>query len=288
MKNRVVGACVALSLLLVAGCAAMKSPAPDQPGSGPKLSSAEIIALVGDAGLACAAAPIGLKPGDVVKAQVAVAAAASVLSSDQPSLTAIQRAFAVAGLPAQWQGVASVAVSRIRVHLGNTDLIPRDSVGFRAVASFLDTCSSTLGTGDDAVAGVTPVHATDRVGAVRGLAVVAEGRIDFGWMLRRVADPTLTTAADRIAARALARATAAAENAQSVDTLLAAYKAAAPLPAAARATARRVAYAAHVHRVDVLQQKLHARLVEIGPEPGGTMPKPGDKGVNFIRYPLAA
>lgn len=138
---------IALVLVGAMGCAAMK---PATPGGPPAPTDDQTVTIAGAFGLACGAAPLALKhPGDVAKAQKAVAAAAAVLNEDAPSLEAVKRALAAAGLNEQWQTLTATAIEQLRSIIGasGTGVLARESVAFRATAAFLDVCSATLGTG---------------------------------------------------------------------------------------------------------------------------------------------
>ncbi len=280
----------------VVGCSNMRLPGPG--GSPPQMTDDELVAFVGDVGVGCGLAPAAnLDPATIAKVQLGIAAAAQVMTQDKPSLDTIAAAFASAGVPPRYVNLSAVAVTRLRAHLGAINVIPKDSVGYRCVAAFLDTCSLALGTGGD-VAAPDVASAGHRLHASGAILPSAAVRTDLstgviaradvaGFQL--IADPTLLTAADRIAARAQARALASQQTAAALKIYRDTYaNAQQSLPPAARRTAIRTAYNAYVHQVDVIQQQLHARLVQIGPEPGATMPAPGSPGVNFISYDLAA
>lgn len=129
----------ALALVLVVAMAAGCGKFTSTPGTG--IDPIELYA--GDAGLACAL--IGLQaPDQVANAKIASAAARAILVSDAPSLSAIEAAVAAAGVPPQYRAITVVVIARVKVRLAGADVLPKDSVGFRAVQAFVESCDAAL------------------------------------------------------------------------------------------------------------------------------------------------
>jgi len=134
--STIVSGVIALVLAIaIAGCGAFK-PAPST-GIDP------IELYAGDAGLACAV--IGIQaPKQLANAKIASAAARAILVSETPSISAIEAAVAAAGVPAKYQAITGAVLARIKVRLDGADVLPKDSVGFKAVRAFIESCDASL------------------------------------------------------------------------------------------------------------------------------------------------
>lgn len=121
---------------LVSGCATI--------GQTPTQQERLVLDSAGDIGaVACAAGRTQLKPADLVKAQKAVTAAQTVLKDPEPKLSDIQAALAE-GVDEQWASVSAVLVQRLKKRLGDANVLPVDSLGYRAAVEALDACSAAL------------------------------------------------------------------------------------------------------------------------------------------------
>jgi hypothetical protein len=133
-------------LLLAAGLAsALVACGPVKPGT----ADEQYVLAGGDVGTAaCLGASIKLKPDQLAVARRDVAAARAVLDSPNATLALVEAALVGANLDPTWTKAAHAAIDRIRQHLAiagyNTDLLPKDGLGFAIVRSFLDACEPLL------------------------------------------------------------------------------------------------------------------------------------------------
>lgn len=131
MRNAI----VVLALLALAGCSTM------QPSDKNEL----LILSSGDAGaLGCSIILTEAKPADIVQAQKAAAAAQTVLDDPSPSIAKLAAAFD-GNLPAKYVPLGAALVARIKVRLGESDVLPVDSVAWHAASAFVGACKSALG-----------------------------------------------------------------------------------------------------------------------------------------------
>lgn len=131
----------ALVALTMSGCATFGAPKPTDPTDPNQVA----IDSAGDVGaLGCALIVIEGAPDDVTHAQLAAAAAQTVLSDPAPSFTAL-RAALEKGMPPKYAGIAAVVLQRLKVRLGDADLIPADTVAWAMAESFVSACRSALG-----------------------------------------------------------------------------------------------------------------------------------------------
>lgn len=136
---------VTIVALALAGCSTVSSPkpAPDAPLNDPGVLA---IQSAGDLGaLGCAILAIELKPVEVEQARLATEAAQTVLRDPEPNLAALSNAFAAADVPPRYAILSAVVIQRIKVRLGNVDVIPVDTVGYGMAESFVDACRLALG-----------------------------------------------------------------------------------------------------------------------------------------------
>ncbi|MDX2166836.1 MAG: hypothetical protein SF182_07220 [Deltaproteobacteria bacterium] len=139
MKRTLLTLCALAALLAVAGCSTFN---PNAPASDPNVLAVQ---SAGDLGaLSCAVLVTQLDAEDVAKAKVATAAAQAVLTQPEPSLSALSAALTAADLPPNYVMIGSLVVQRVRVRLGQAELIPVDSVGFNVATSFLDACAAAF------------------------------------------------------------------------------------------------------------------------------------------------
>lgn len=135
---------VAVAIAMVAGCATLGAPrpTPETPANDPAVVAIQSSADVGAIGCALIVAEGGAE--DVRKATLAVAAAQEVLLSPVPSFAALNAALSE-GLPPRYSVISTVVLQRIRVRLGQADVIPADSTGFAMANEFLNACRMALG-----------------------------------------------------------------------------------------------------------------------------------------------
>jgi hypothetical protein len=133
-------------LLLAALCAsALVACGPVKPGT----ADEQYVLAGGDVGTAaCLGASLQLKPDQMAIARRSVASARVVLDSPNATLGLVEAALVSANVDPKWNKAAHAAIERIRQHLAiagyNTDLLPKDSLGFAIVRSFLDACEPLL------------------------------------------------------------------------------------------------------------------------------------------------
>lgn len=139
--GKLLGLLMVLVMLALAGCSTLSAPRPTDPADPNQVA----VDSAGDVGaLGCAMIAIEGKPDDVMKAQLAAAAAQSVLSDPAPSFAKLQAALEQ-GMPPKYAGVAAVVLQRLKVRLGSADLIPADTVAWAMAESFISSCKSALG-----------------------------------------------------------------------------------------------------------------------------------------------
>lgn len=132
MRNTLIAGLVAVGL---AGCSVMGTGKNDQ----------LIVDSAGDAGaVSCAIGKKQLKPADLTKAKLAVLAAKTVLKDPEPKLSDIQAALE-AGVGPEWSDVVAVLVQRLKKRLNGADVLPTDSVAWKAVEEAIDACELALG-----------------------------------------------------------------------------------------------------------------------------------------------
>ena len=140
MLQQILRLTAACAVLLLAGCAALRSPiAP----SGPTPEQQQCIAGSADlAALGCGILMIE-RPGDVQTARDGLAAAAQVLRSDYPQVIDLATALDHA-LPRQYAWVTAIVVARIRMRAGDAGVLPLDSVPWQMADTFVETCRQVL------------------------------------------------------------------------------------------------------------------------------------------------
>ena len=127
---------VLVALLALPGCSVVGTP--------PSQNDQLVLDTAGDIGaVACAAGRVNLKDGDLVKAQLAVLAAQTVLHDPEPKLSDIQAALS-AGVDKEWANVAAVLVQRLKKRLNWADVLPVDSLGWKAAGEAIDACAASL------------------------------------------------------------------------------------------------------------------------------------------------
>lgn len=133
-----------LLLALIAGCSTLSAtkPAPDAPANDPAVIA---IQSSGDLGaLGCAMIITNGSAEDVRKATLAAAAAQAVLSDPAPSFGALQAALSE-GMPAKYAAVSAVVLQRLKVRLGQADVIPNDTTAWAMAEEFVSSCRAALG-----------------------------------------------------------------------------------------------------------------------------------------------
>lgn len=112
------------ALLALSGCATLSAPAPTDPNDPNQLA----VLSAGDLGaVGCAILAGELSPTELAQAQGATIAALTVLADPVPSVSDLSAAFALAGLEPRYAVLTGVVVQRIKVRLGDADVIPTDS-----------------------------------------------------------------------------------------------------------------------------------------------------------------
>ena len=82
--------------------------------------------------------------GKVHEGLAATAAAQTVLVDPAPSVSALSAAFAEADLEPRYASLSAVIIQRIKVRLGDADLLPIDSTGYALAEAFVGSCAAAL------------------------------------------------------------------------------------------------------------------------------------------------
>lgn len=136
---------VAVSMFALASCTTLSAPkpGPDAPANDPGVLAVQ---SAGDLGaIGCGLMTIELKPEELVQAKLATSAAKSVLTDPAPSLSALSAAFSSADVSPRYAVLGALLVQRVKVRLGDADVIPVDTVGYAMAESFVDACQLALG-----------------------------------------------------------------------------------------------------------------------------------------------
>lgn len=123
---------------LLAGCSTLT-----QPPAADDAQAQAAIASAGDAGaIGCLVLAVQ-RPGDVGKARLAVDAAQTVLADPVPSFNALTVALDL-GLPTEQAALAAIVLQRIKLRLGEADVLPSESVAWRMAEAFVSSCGEAL------------------------------------------------------------------------------------------------------------------------------------------------